>query len=348
MSYNRVVATTKLNGETQAMAKAIGLAVFTLLFCTPLRVQSQPSAPPPIGILLAAGDIAKCNPQSRRDWATALVIKRAVAEAEERKIPVRVLALGDLAYDNGTDHEFKCFDQSWGAFKSIILPVPGNHDYTNKPGLDAAPYFRYFAGNVLVSANGKSTGYYAVNFPDSKIGPWRLIGLNAYVRTGGGKVRQLQWLKEDLRANTEPCVLAFWHPFLLSSGHHGHLDGKSTRPQIGKSMAAAFAALYENGVTLLLTGHDHDFEQFARHDPSGARSTDGIRSFVIGTGGGGLYKSKQTTRWDTSEIYQEGSYGVLKIELYADRYEWSFLPIAGGNGIELRIHADHCNPRRVT
>src|SRR5215475_13199574 len=111
-----------------------------------------------------------------------------------------------------------------------MLPVPGNHDYENKSGNDAGPYFRYFADNILVSTNGAKTGYYAVNFPDPRNGPWRLIGLNAYVgRAGGGIARQLQWLKEDLRANREPCILAFWHPFLLSSGYHGHVQGTSKR-----------------------------------------------------------------------------------------------------------------------
>jgi acid phosphatase type 7 len=332
------------------MNAAIHIAICVSLLCPmPAWAQGQPSSPPPIGILLAAGDIAKCNPKSGRDEATALVLRSAIEEANQRQISVRILALGDLAYDNGTDQQFRCFDRSWGSFKSAMLPVPGNHDYANTPDLDAAPYFRYFESNALVSANGKKTGYYSVNFPDAQTGPWRLIGigLNAYVRTGGGRAQQLKWLREDLKSNSEPCILAFLHPFVLSSGYHGHLDDKSARPQILNSMLPAFTALYQYGATLVLAGHDHDFEQFARHDPTGARAKDGIRSFVIGTGGGGLYKSKQTTRWDSSEIYQEGSYGVLKIQLYPDSYEWSFLPIAGGKGVELPIQADHCNPRHL-
>ena len=70
----------------------------------------------------------------------------------------------------------------------IMLPVPGNHEY-EETNTDGAPYFRYFAETPfvvvegvkkpLVSMNGAMTGYYAVNFPDEKNGPWHLIGLNA-------------------------------------------------------------------------------------------------------------------------------------------------------------------------
>jgi hypothetical protein len=99
------------------------------------------SAQQPIGILLAAGDIAKCNPASGKDEATAELLDTAIAEAGV--VPVRILALGDLAYDDGTEQQFKCFDASWGSKgkKQLILPVPGNHDYHTN---DAAPYFSSF------------------------------------------------------------------------------------------------------------------------------------------------------------------------------------------------------------
>src|SRR5262249_18519432 len=114
-----------------------------------LSVRAEPSDKP-IGILLAAGDIAECklgNPKGRpadgyRQQQTADLLGKEIAEANRGKISIRVLALGDLAYKHGTTGEFEnCFHKSWRQYVKFILPVPGNHDYESR---DAAPYFAYF------------------------------------------------------------------------------------------------------------------------------------------------------------------------------------------------------------
>jgi calcineurin-like phosphoesterase family protein len=109
----------------------------------------------PIGILLAAGDVAKCGnkPRHLMDEATAALLVEQVKDADARNIPVHVLVLGDLAYDHGSVGNFKCFDDSWGALNNLtlvhnnvaglLLPVPGNHEY-EQPG-PAGPYYDYFA-----------------------------------------------------------------------------------------------------------------------------------------------------------------------------------------------------------
>jgi hypothetical protein len=54
-----------------------------------------------------------------------------------------VLALGDLAYDDGTSAEFAdCYHPAWGSFKARTRPVPGNHEYHT---VDAAGFYGYFA-----------------------------------------------------------------------------------------------------------------------------------------------------------------------------------------------------------
>ncbi len=163
-------------------------ATFIVLISTVASARAQdPANDKVIGMLLAAGDIAKCGDEPRhlKDEATAEILKEEVERAKSKNIPVRIIALGDLAYDTGTDGQFKCFDASWGAHKDIMLPVPGNHEYTKETNPDGAPYFRYFAQTPFVvldgakkpltSMNGAMTGYYAVNFPDEKDGPWHLI-----------------------------------------------------------------------------------------------------------------------------------------------------------------------------
>jgi len=78
----------------------------------------------------------------------------------------------------------------------------------------------------------------------------------------------------------------------------------------------------------VITGHDHDYERFARMTPSGAASTSGIREFVVGTGG------KELRPFGTikahSLVRNATTFGVLKLTLHATSYDWQFVPVAGG------------------
>ena len=79
---------------------------------------------------------------------------------------------------------------------------------------------------------------------------------------------------------------------------------------------------------LEINGHDHDYERFAPQDPKGkADPQRGIREFVVGTGGGGLYEFKQIR--PNSEVRSNRSYGVLKLTLGSTEYTWEFLSAAG-------------------
>jgi hypothetical protein len=98
-------------------------------------VEAQGQTGDPIGLLLAVGDIATCSEdpnRSGKSTADLVAAEISKADAKNPKIPVRVLALGDLAYAHGTPKSFECFDLQWGRFKDRILPVPGNHEYDKK------------------------------------------------------------------------------------------------------------------------------------------------------------------------------------------------------------------------
>ena len=351
------------------------LSLHSIIQCTAAQAQT------PIGILLAAGDIAKCGREDRhkKDDVVAELIIKEVQEADRQNIPVHVLALGDLAYDHGTAKEFGCYDDSWGRLsklelknsdaKRLVLPVPGNHEYQQA---DAQPYYAYFekAGNPWVFQQEKdqkkqvaNKGYFALRFPDPASGPWQLIGLNSELR-GNAKAAQLGWLEQQLKASGgEPrpaCVLAFWHKPLISSGMHGHgdcgkiagkpcerFDAPLCRPDRDdkycggmKTMTPFYQALQAQGGSVVLAGHDHHFEQFKRLDATGkADPGRGIRSFIVGTGGGPLYQEQRKHRWgdDVRDVYNHTSFGVLRIELFADRYRWRFVPIAGDPEISLKV-----------
>jgi hypothetical protein len=252
--------------------------------------------------VIAAGDIVDC-PNFSGSEATAKLLD---------KIPGTILALGDLAYPDGTQQNFnECYDKTWGRHKSRTRPALGNHEY-HTPG--AAGYFNYF-GKI---AEETSHGYYSFN-----LGSWHIIALNSQCGEVGGCQKgsqQEQWLRNDLQKNSSKCILAYWHSPLFSSGdEHGN----------DLAMKPFWDDLYEAGADIVLNGHDHDYERFAPQTPNGvANPKKGIREFVVGTGG------KNQRRFNrplpTTEIRSNKTFGVLKLSLHSGSYDWEFIPVAGG------------------
>ncbi len=58
----------------------------------------------------------------------------------------------------------------------------------------------------------------------------------------------------------------------------------------------------------------------------------GIRSFVVGTGG--AHHVGFFGRARGSEVRLSGHWGVLKLTLRADRYEWEFVDAADGPSLD--------------
>jgi len=252
-------------------------------------------------VIAAAGDIASCT--SSADEATAQLLDSIA--------PTRVLTLGDHVYPNGTDAEFAdCYQPTWGRHKATTQPAPGNHDY-NTPG--AAGYYNYFGA----AAGDPAKGYYAFD-----LGAWHIYALNsncADVPCGAGSAQE-QWLRADLAAHPQSCLAAYMHHPRFSSGAtHGSTPGVS----------ALWSALYDHRVDLVLEGHDHVYERFTRLDPTGAIDlTRGIRSFVVGTGGAGLYSFGTPL---TGSEARSATHGVLKLILRSAGYDWTFMPVAGSS-----------------
>lgn len=250
--------------------------------------------------VVAAGDISDCHlPGSE---ATAKLLD---------KIPGTVLPIGDLAYPDGSDANFKCYDKTWGRHKARTRPAPGNHEY-HTPG--AAGYFKYF-GSV---AGSPGHSYYSFD-----LGTWHIISMDSQCSSIGGCQKgspEERWLRDDLRKHSNNCILAYWHAPLFSSGsEHGNA------PQ----MKAFWDDLYAAGADIVLNGHDHDYERFAPQNPEGAADpAHGIREFVVGTGG----KSQRgfRDRLSTTEVRSSSTFGVLKIDLHAHGYDWKFIPVEGG------------------
>jgi hypothetical protein len=293
-SKNPTVATVDATGLVRGVSTGsatIEATVGNLAATAAVTVEPRPSAV----TLVGAGDIATCT--SSGDEATAKLLDG---------IPGTVFTAGDNVYNNGTATEFaNCYAPSWGRHKSRTRPAIGNHEY-NTPG--ASGYFDYFGS----AAGDVGKGYYSYD-----LGGWHVVVLNSNLAMTADSP-QLVWLRADLAAHPLRCTLAIWHHPRFSSGHHG----SSTMVQ------PLWQELYDAGADLVVAGHDHTYERFAPQTPTGqVDMARGIREFVVGTGGAGLYAFEHPA--PNSEIKDNQTRGVLTLTLYADRYDWEFIPVAG-------------------
>jgi hypothetical protein len=258
-----------------------------------------PTPVPPGGggppVFVGAGDIAQCHTGHSEGTAKLL-----------DSIPGTVFTLGDNAYFTGSREDYRnCYGPTWGRHRARTRPVPGNHEYES-PG--AIPYFEYY---------GQAAGPFGTGFYSFEIGPWHLIALNSNIDVGESS-EQVRWLREDLRASRARCTLAYWHHPLFSSGPNGNM-----RP-----MQTIWRVLQEESADVVLTAHDHLYERFAPQDADGRPDPQrGLRSFVVGTGGATL--SPFFRALPNSEV-RLSTYGVLKLTLTADRFEWEFITVDSG------------------
>jgi acid phosphatase type 7 len=251
-------------------------------------------------VFVGAGDIASCS--SSGDEATANLLDG---------IPGTVFTTGDNAYDSGTATEFaNCYGPSWGRHKARTKPTVGNHEYQTS---GATGYYGYFGA----AAGDPDKGYYSYD-----LGEWHIVALNSMCEQVGGcgeNSPMVTWLKEDLAANPTSCTAAIFHHPLFNSGSvHGN----------NPTMRPSWDALYAAGAEVVLNGHEHLYERFAPQTPGGvADSAQGIREFVVGTGGRGHYSFG--TIQPNSQVRHSGTFGVLKLTLHPDSYDWQFVPTSG-------------------
>ena len=218
---------------------------------------------------------------------------------------------GDNAYESGTSAEFdKCYDSSWGHHKARTKPSVGDEDYKTS---GASGYFEYFGA----AAGDPQEGYYSY-----ELGSWHVVVLNSNCEEVGGcdaGSEQERWLREDLEAHPNSCTAAYFHHPLFSSSGSG--NNSAVRP--------FWEALYEADAEVVLSGHAHHYERFAPQTPSGqADQAQGIREFVVGTGGYSLstFNSNQAN----SQKRISDSYGVIKLALRPEGYDWQFVTAPDG------------------
>lgn len=261
-------------------------------------------------VVAAAGDIA-CRPGS--EPSSGKCQQKATSDLALDMNPDAVLVLGDNQSRDGELSEYRgAYDPTWGRFLGKTHPVPGNHDYDTP---HAEGYFDYFGER----AGDPDKGYYSFN-----LGGWHLIALNSNCDEVGGcdaGSAQERWLRADLAANAKRCTLAFWHAPRYSSGEYRG-SSRATRD--------LWKVLYEAQAELVLSGHAQHYERFVRQDEDGDYDPQGMRQFVVGTGGQDLHPLDE--RLGTTARRNNDTFGVLKLTLHPGSYNWEFVPVPGSGG----------------
>jgi hypothetical protein len=260
-------------------------------------------------VLVAAGDVA-CDPGAPTFYdgvGTANSCRqRDTAELVERLDPDAVLVLGDDQYDDGRYAKYlRSYDPSWGRFKRISHPTPGD-------GFVTGGYYRYWGH----SARPSGTPWYSF-----RVGAWHLISLNSncdLVDGCGPGSPQAQWLRRDLAAHRTACQLAFWHEPRFSS----------TKPAGARNMKPIWKVLSDFDAELVLSGEAHNYERFRGLDAGGRPRPGGVRQFIVGTGGKSLVPF--TRRSNGSAQRNSTTFGVLELTLQEKGYAWRFVPLPGG------------------
>ena len=79
------------------------------------------------------------------------------------------------------------------------------------------------------------------------------------------------------------------------------------------------------GVSIVLNGHDHDYQRWVPLDGTGQPSANGITEFVVGSAGHGIQKSINTdSRVAYSNDTSPAAFGVLLLQLNQGSASFSY------------------------
>jgi hypothetical protein len=275
--------------------------------------------------IVAAGDIA-CTASSTITATSCQQV--ATSDLAITLHPDYVLPLGDDQYELGSLSDYQqMYDPSWGRLNAISYPVPGNHEYgyigSAVEPTGGAGYFTYFGDRshpLQPGCTSMCTSWYSYN-----IGSWHIVALDSQCSVIGGcnpGNAEYNWLQADLKANTAKCTLAYWHIPLYSSSQDHQPD-----------MQSIFGLLYSKGVDVALTGHAHFYERFGPQDAAGNAQVNGVREFIVGSGGRNFFAIRQTPAAN-SEARIANTFGVLQMTLSSNSYSWRFVAANGATATD--------------
>jgi hypothetical protein len=208
-----------------------------------------------------------------------------------------LLMLGDNAYGVGTDSQYQA--AVFEVYHDLLRHTPlwstiGNHEtYAPGPGGHLA-YYDIFSLPVDGSAGGIASGterYYSFNY-----GNIHFVCLDSEISSKEPAAPMLTWLEQDLAANTQHWLIAFWHSPPYSKGSHNS-DFEGNLVQMRQW---ALPVLEGYGVDLVLCGHSHSYERSYLIDGHYGLSTELVAAMLKDGGSG---------RTEDSGAYRKASIG---------------------------------------
>lgn len=316
--------------STQVLAALIASVMICMTFL-PAGSSAGPTTPKvvPEHVVGAVGDIcgthlAWNNPQrSQYDNVADLLMSMGLE---------KFLMLGDAQHEDGLLSDYYTYyDSQFGKLMNITAPVPGNHDYywdawqPNNPHTtyNASGYFGYF-GDIAYPPYG---------FYSFDLGSWHFIALNSplmfdYNMTEPGNPANLQyeWLKADLASHPStryPGTIVFFH--------HPLFDWETPNAPgwASPELIQIWDLLYKSGVDIVLNGHSHTYQRWEPQDAYGNYKADGVREFIVGTGGYYLNNLGHNPKPSNFVWGQDQDFGAMKLSLYRGSYDFQFVSIDG-------------------
>jgi Carbohydrate binding module (family 6)/Calcineurin-like phosphoesterase/Purple acid Phosphatase, N-terminal domain len=213
------------------------------------------------------------------------------------------LMLGDNAYQDGLDHEYQAavFDMYPEMLRSTVLwPAYGNHEgYGNDAASNTGAYFSIFTLPKQAEAGGVPSGteaYYAFDY-----GNVHFVCLESFETNRSTNGPMLNWLRQDLAANSLPWVIAYFHHPPYSKGSHDSdvdIEPIEMRQNV-------LPILETFGVDLVLAGHSHSYERsFLLDGHYGPSSSFGAT----------MKKDGGSGRADGAGAYRKPTYGMAPHE----------------------------------
>ena len=211
--------------------------------------------------------------------------------------------LGDNAYNSGLDSEYQAavFDMYPELLrKSVLWPAYGNHDGAGSDSAsNTGPYYDIFTLPKQGEAGGVASGteaYYSFDYANV-----HFVALESFETNRAVNGAMLSWLQQDLAANTQPWVIAFFHHPPYSKGSHD----SDIDIELREMRQNAVPILERFGVDLVLAGHSHSYERSFLLD--GHYGDSGTFSIAMKKDGG-------SGRQDGSGPYRKPTYGMAPRE----------------------------------
>jgi hypothetical protein len=308
------------------------ILLMSLMAMPTARSTTNPVPPLPVHaaddpVFIGAGDIGRCPQDDKGKYISEGTHAEATAQLVASLLPSNpdrgvVFVAGDNAYQEGTAQQYaECYGPTWGRFKNRTHPVPGNHEFIKRKNLPETWYGNDYYDYFGISAGRKYEGYYSYD-----LGEWHIIAINSELQNKF-MTRQIAWLRKDLQDNKRRCTLAYWHRPVFSSGEHGFQQ--KPIQGIEQDLQGLWRLLDEMGVDVVVNGHDHNYERFKPQDADRKSAPDGMVEFVVGTGGESLRdKEIPPGKRRNSAAFNRFTWGVLKLTLHPDSYDYEFIPVA--------------------